>query len=59
MIKGEKGCGKDSPGIGDIAYVKNLQKMEIVSTTFRCSIFGIGHHKKSMVGWVSEINSYK
>ena len=59
MIKGEKGCGKDSPGIGDIAYVKNLQKMEIVSTTFRCSIFGIGPPKQFMIGWVSEINSYK
>ena len=49
---GEKGCEIGTPGIGDIAYVKDLQTEEIVSTTFRCSQFGIGHHQKSMIGWV-------
>ena len=56
MLMGEKGCEIGTPGIGDIAYVKDLQKKEIVSTTFRCSQFGVGHHQKSMIGWVSEIN---
>ena len=55
MIMGEKGCGLGAPGIGDIAYVKDLQTEEIVSTTFRCSQFGIGHHKKSKIGWVRAV----
>ena len=58
MIMGEKGCEIGTPGIGDIAYVKDLQTEEIVSTTFRCSQFGVGYHHKTMVGWVSEINTY-
>ena len=60
MIMGEKGCDHGTPGIGDIAYVKDLQTEEIVSTTFRCSQFGIGHiQQPSMkVGWVSEIDRY-
>ena len=52
MIMGEKGCGLGAPGIGDIAYVKDLQTEEIVSTTFRCSQFGVGLHQQAMIGWV-------
>ena len=52
MIMGENGCGLGAPGIGDIAYVKDLQTEEIVSTTFRCSQFGVGLHQQAMIGWV-------
>jgi hypothetical protein len=44
MVMGEKGCDDSSPGIGDIAYVKNLKTEKIVSTNFRCSKFGIAYH---------------
>ena len=50
---GEKGCDITSPGIGDIAYVKDLQTKKIVTTSFRCSKFGIGYHPLSRFGWVS------
>ena len=59
MIMGEKGCESGTPGIGDIAYVKDLQTEEIVSTSLRCSQFGVGHNKISMIGWVSKLNRYK
>ena len=51
LVVNEKGCGR-SPGIGDIAYVKDLLTEEIVSTTFRCSHFGRYHPKSSRYGWV-------
>ncbi|XP_028396090.1 uncharacterized protein LOC114520085 [Dendronephthya gigantea] len=34
------GCDTLNPGIGDIAYVKDLQTGKIVTTTFACSVFG-------------------
>ena len=60
MIMGEKGCEYGTSGIGDIAYVKDLQTEEIVSTTFRCSEFGFGHRQQPSIkiGWVSKINKY-
>jgi hypothetical protein len=48
------GCGYRSPGIGDIAYVKDLLVEKVVSTTFQCSVFGVP--KSDTIyqsGWVS------
>ena len=53
MILGQGGCETTSPGIGDIAYVKDLQTEEIVTTTFQCSRFGGYYHPKTTFGWVS------
>ena len=47
------GCGRLSPGIGDISYVKDLQTKEIVTTKFRCSQFSSYHSKSDGFGWVS------
>ena len=52
MIMNQGGCGKKTPGIGDIAYVKDLLTENIVTTTFKCSKFGIGYHPNSKLGWV-------
>ena len=46
----DRGCDSNSPGIGDIAYVKDLMTGKIVTTKFRCSVFGLGH--TSPLGWV-------
>jgi hypothetical protein len=53
MLHGEKGCDGNSPGIGDIAYVKDLRAKKIVTTNFRCSKFGVAYHRKTKYGWVS------
>ena len=52
MMKGEKGCDSNTPGIGDIAYVTDLRTGNIVTTTFRCSQFGLAHPLISKLGWV-------
>ena len=49
---GEKGCDQNSPGIGDIAYVKDLKTEKIVTRNFRCSKFGIAYHVGTKFGWV-------
>ncbi len=46
----DRGCDALSPGIGDIAYVKDLMTDRIVTTTFQCSVFG--HPHSSNLGWV-------
>ena len=51
MIKGEKGCDQNSPGIGDIEYVKDIRTEKIVTSSFRCSKFGIAHVGAN-IGWV-------
>ena len=51
LMISEGGCL--SPGIGDIAYVKDLQTEEIVTTTFRCSHFSSYEHWAPGFGWVS------
>ena len=48
----DRGCSPESPGIGDIEYVKDLLTGEVATTTFRCSKFGVGHHPNSKIGWV-------
>jgi hypothetical protein len=53
MLHGEKGCDGNSPGIGDIAYVKDLRAKKIVTTNFRCSKFGVAYHGRTKYGWVS------
>ena len=50
-----KGCTPNSPGIGDIKYVKNLATGNIVTTSFRCSKFDFGHHPSTNIGWVTEL----
>ena len=50
MNKG--GCGKTSPGIGDVQFVKDLMIDNIVTTNFRCSKFGIPHNARTKFGWV-------
>ena len=47
----DRGCDSNSPGIGDIAFVKDLKTDKIVTTTFRCSVFGVAH--SGTLGWVS------
>ena len=48
----DRGCSDQMPGIGDIAYVKDLITEKITTRSFKCSVFGpnIGSHFK--VGWV-------
>ena len=48
----EGGCGRLSPGIGNISYVKDLQTEEIVTTKFRCSQFTSHYFKSFGHGWV-------
>ncbi|XP_046843367.1 uncharacterized protein LOC124437433 [Xenia sp. Carnegie-2017] len=47
----DRGCSDQMPGIGDIAYVKDLITEKITTRSFKCSVFGpnIGSHFK--VGW--------
>ncbi len=52
LIINKGGCGRLSPGIGDISSVKDLQTEEIVSTKFRCSNFGTYYPRSSRHGWV-------
>ena len=52
MMLDNGGCDGRSPGIGDIAYVKDLRTEKIVSITFRCSIFGGYHPEYFQMGWV-------
>jgi hypothetical protein len=52
MIINQGGCGSISPGIGDIAYVKDLRTEKIVTTNFRCSKFGTYYHSYQKFGWV-------
>jgi hypothetical protein len=54
----EGGCGRLSPGIGHISYVKDLQTEEIVTTKFRCSNFGTYYLKNSKIGWASTENCH-
>ena len=53
LLRGSGGCTKDNPGIGDIAFVKDLQTGKVVNTNFRCSVFS-GHVSK-LIGWVGSI----
>ena len=46
------GCEQRSAGIGDIAYVKDLQTENIVTTKLRCSKFGFAYHPLVKFGWV-------
>ncbi|XP_028393389.1 uncharacterized protein LOC114517771 [Dendronephthya gigantea] len=43
------GCSMNNPGIGDIKYVKDVQSGSIITTNFKCSIFG--PHTHSNLGW--------
>ena len=52
MIINKGGCDKHSPGVGDVAYVKNLLSDTIVTRNFRCSKFGLAHHPRTKFGWV-------
>ena len=49
----DQGCSPDEPGIGNIAYVKDIQTEAIVSTGYRCSVFGKYQHPLTGFGWVS------
>ena len=51
LMLNEGGCGRLSPGIGNISYVKDLQSKEIVATKFRCSQFSSYHSKTDGFGW--------
>jgi hypothetical protein len=46
------GCHRRSAGIGNIAYVKDLQTEKIVTTKLRCSKFGYAYHHLAKFGWV-------
>ena len=52
MLIGEKGCDANSPGIGDIAHVKDLITEKIVTTNFRCAKFGVPYYAGTKFGWV-------
>ncbi|XP_028391552.1 uncharacterized protein LOC114516315 isoform X2 [Dendronephthya gigantea] len=51
MVVNQGGCDASSPGIGDIAYVKDLRTEKIVTTKFRCSQFGTHQHSFLKIGW--------
>ena len=48
----DHGCAQATPGIGNIAYVKDLQTEKIVTTNFRCSVFGGYQDSSTGFGWV-------
>lgn len=48
-----QGCSPDEPGIGNIAYVKDIQADSIVNTDYRCSVFGKFRYPSTGFGWVS------
>ncbi|XP_046839722.1 uncharacterized protein LOC124433904 isoform X2 [Xenia sp. Carnegie-2017] len=52
MIYNKGGCTKTSPGIGDVSFVKDLIIDKVVTTSFRCSKFGLAHNKRTQFGWV-------
>ena len=45
------GCTKDDPGIGDVTFVKDILTESILTTNFKCSIFG--PHTHPSLGWVN------
>lgn len=49
----DQGCDTLSPGIGGIAYVKDLIANKIVTTSFKCSVFGQNTAAKEKIGWVN------
>ncbi|XP_028397006.1 uncharacterized protein LOC114520857 isoform X2 [Dendronephthya gigantea] len=51
LMMEDKGCSQDQPGIGNIAYVKDLLTNKIVSTGYHCSIFGKYQHPVTGFGW--------
>ncbi|CAB4037073.1 Hypothetical predicted protein, partial [Paramuricea clavata] len=51
LMVDDQGCTKHKPGIGNIAYVKDIRTEKIVTTGFRCSIFGGFHHSTPGFGW--------
>ena len=49
----DRGCTHLSPGIGDIAYVKDLMTEKVLSTSFQCSVFGYAKSDSLFKsGWV-------
>lgn len=48
----DHGCSQATPGIGNIAYVKDLRTEKIVTAKFRCSVFGSYHDPATGSGWV-------
>ena len=52
MILGKGGCDNNSPGIGDVAFVKDLMTETVATHSFRCSKFGVAHSPESVIGWV-------
>ena len=50
LMSDEGGCDKEYPGIGNIAYVKDLISRKITTTNFKCSRFGA--YIMPGVGWV-------
>jgi hypothetical protein len=55
MILDQGGCPYNSPGVGDISYVKDLMTEDIVSRDFSCSKFGPYSHPMAKIGWVRKI----
>ena len=53
----DRGCSVLEPGIGDIAYVKDLLTETIASTTFECSVFG-GLQSSGQLGWVGHSDTF-
>ena len=53
LMVDDKGCSADKPGIGDIAYVKDIETETIVTTGYRCSVFGKYRYPVPGFGWVS------
>ncbi len=58
MVINKGGCGKYSPGIGDVKFVKDLITDKIMTTNFRCSKFGVAHSQKAQFGWVGGFSRY-
>ncbi|XP_046843366.1 uncharacterized protein LOC124437432 isoform X2 [Xenia sp. Carnegie-2017] len=47
----DRGCSHQMPGIGDIAYVKDLITEKITTRSFKCSVFGPNTGSHIKVGW--------
>ena len=55
MVINKGGCGRNSPGIGDVQFVKDVLTDTIVTTNFRCSKFGVAHNARAQFGWVCNL----
>ena len=54
LLRNKGQCSHNHPGIGNVAFVKDLMRNKVVTNNFKCSRFG-AHFFKGL-GWVSYEN---